>query len=177
MLNIKDVYGNNALMLACVYHNHFKVDIKVRLVQFLLESGADPNIRNYHTGFTPMHWAARWGEVDIVQLLCDNTASEYVPCKKGFTPLDYAGKFGNKEVIIYLVKRLWRNCKLMIKEIKKPKELTKFEQEALKKIKGKNLSKDCEDIFSCGEMIINPIFRSSVLYWACHLSERKFSWV
>ena len=61
-------------MLACVYHNPFKVEIKEKLVRFLLESGADPNTRNYHTGFTPLHWAARYGELEIVKLLCSNKA-------------------------------------------------------------------------------------------------------
>ena len=36
--------------------------------------------------------------------------------------------------------------------------------------------KICEPIFKCHKMILNPIFRSSILYWACHLDEKMLSY-
>jgi ankyrin repeat protein len=59
-------------------------------------------------GFTPLHWAARYGEIEIIKALCEYKfedslsgvdegqvmgACEYMPDMNGFTPLDYAGKF------------------------------------------------------------------------------------
>ena len=62
-------------------------------MELLLECGSDPNVRNKITGFTPLHWAARYGEIEIIKMLCDKGAVFYLPDNDGFTPLDYAGQF------------------------------------------------------------------------------------
>ena len=36
---------------------------------------------------------------------------------------------------------------------------------------------DCDPIFKQELMLINPVFRSSILYWACSLKEKKLSWI
>ena len=110
------------------------------LIKFLLESGSAPNVFNKHTGFTPMHWCARYGELDSVIALCnagakeplkDNVAS--IPDFMGFTPLDYAGKFAvaaysattkkggesHWKVVDCLVRRLWKRCREEIAKVKR----------------------------------------------------------
>jgi ankyrin repeat protein len=62
ILSKEDNYGNNALALACIYNNKLKKDIKRKCVQFLLDHGSNPNVRNRLTGFTPLHWACLYNE-------------------------------------------------------------------------------------------------------------------
>ena len=61
-----DDYNSNALALACVYHNENKMRAKTKIIKYLLESGANPNVVNKHTGFMPIHWCARYGEIKNV---------------------------------------------------------------------------------------------------------------
>ena len=44
-----------------------------KVIQLLLERGADPNIAGKE-GWTPLHWAAKRGNKDVIQLLLDLTA-------------------------------------------------------------------------------------------------------
>jgi len=89
-------------------------------VQKLLEYDADPNVVNNHSGFTPLHWAARYGEDEIVKLLLSDyketvnekraektPACPYIPDFAGFTPLDYAGKFGHLKVVKFLIEKIF----------------------------------------------------------------------
>jgi ankyrin repeat protein len=42
---------------------------KKNVIRILLDNDADPNVYNKYSGFTPLHWAARYGEVEIIQML------------------------------------------------------------------------------------------------------------
>ena len=116
LLALQDIYGNTPLALACLRQSEAKESIKRMMIKFLLESGANPNVFNKHTGFTPMHWCARYGELESVQALSDAGANEYIPDFMGFTPLDYAGKFEHWKVVEYLVKRLRERCAAELKK-------------------------------------------------------------
>ena len=84
------------------------------MVKYLLSKRSDPNVRNKMNGFTPLHWAARYGEIDIVKALCESheEVCEYIPDYKGFTPLDFAGKFNHTETVSYLIKRIWEKFRM-----------------------------------------------------------------
>ena len=73
-----------------------------------MENNANPNVCNKYSYWTPIHWAARYGEVENVEELLkprylNRRAYEYYPDKKGFFPIDYAGFFENKEVVFLLI--------------------------------------------------------------------------
>lgn len=108
IVNLRDDYGNNSLILACVHDAETKKLEKFKCIEFLIkECKADPNVRNKHTGFTPLHWAARYGEFKIVRLLCEEGgALEYIPDTMGYTPMDYAGFFQHHETLKYLIDRV-----------------------------------------------------------------------
>jgi ankyrin repeat protein len=103
LLEAKDENGNTALMLACVHAIESKKESKHDCIKLLLESGNNPNIMNKETGFTPLHWVARYGELQNVEILCEAGAKAYMVDSKGFTPIDYAGKFEHNSTIKYLI--------------------------------------------------------------------------
>jgi hypothetical protein len=141
-------------------------------VELLLNRGADPNVRNMYSGFTPLHWAAKHGELHIVKLLCEHSdnpkfqAIEYIPDEHGNMPLDYAGFFyeenekNYREVMLYLIKRMWKKCLAYIKTIEDLHASGNPTEHKEHKVAGKNH-------YYCKEFLINPVTRSTILYWAC----------
>ena len=81
-----------------------------------MDCGSDPNIRNYKSGFTPLHWAARYGEKETVDVLLEKGGIEYIPDSYGCTALDYAGKFGHQDVVVTLIEKTWNRAKKYLKE-------------------------------------------------------------
>ena len=86
LVNKKDIYGNTPLALACIYSSDVenKKRDKLNCIALLITHFANPNQVNNKTGFSPLHWAARYGEREICKLLCEgfknatgNTAEYY----------------------------------------------------------------------------------------------------
>ncbi|NSM56492.1 ankyrin repeat domain-containing protein [Wolbachia endosymbiont of Atemnus politus] len=92
-------------------------------VQECLEKGADVNDTN-NWGWTPLHWAASDGKLEIVKFLVSKGANIHAvkPVRNnnfflhsigqvvhfmgyGDTPLDVARKKGHKEIVIYLLEQ------------------------------------------------------------------------
>jgi ankyrin repeat protein len=112
-LNEQDKYGNNPLMLACIYKDKSSTltrDNKLKCVRMLLQNGCDPNVVNKHSGFTPMHWLARYGELSIIKEIYKKRPDvcEYLPDFRGFTPLDYAGMFEHNETVNFLINKIMK---------------------------------------------------------------------
>jgi len=74
IMQYEDDFGNNPLALACIYNIDSKKEEKIKCVEILLNFGSTPNVRNRITGFTPMHWAARYGELKIIRMLYEHGA-------------------------------------------------------------------------------------------------------
>ena len=103
--------GENFDLMSACFHGHW------RLVEFLLESGADVNRADADNGETPLHAALskanRWKYTPLVRLLLERgadpkcatipgreTGSFMRDCRtKGETPLHRAAAFGNEEDI------------------------------------------------------------------------------
>ena len=69
-------------------------------VQLQLDAGADANEEN-SIGYSPLHYAAGVGRIDIVELLIEHGANINATdsSNKGATPLDYAHWKGQTEVV------------------------------------------------------------------------------
>ena len=76
---MKDIYNNTPLLLACVYDYEAKSVDREKTIDILLDHGANPNCQNMYTGFTPMHWEARYGKEDSIRKFIQYEAIEYIP--------------------------------------------------------------------------------------------------
>jgi ankyrin repeat protein len=83
----------------------------VEIVSFLLEMGMDPNAPGFygkdsaHTGLErPLHWAASFGQINVVQLLLDRGA-DVEGGLSGLTPLQSAARAGQRSVFELLLAR------------------------------------------------------------------------
>lgn len=103
-LNNADRYGNTPLELACIYNEAAKQSDKRSVVRLLLQYGASPITCNLRTQWTPMHWAARYGDVETLRAFISNQDSTkrglpHTTDKRGLFPIDYAGLFGHDEAV------------------------------------------------------------------------------
>ena len=75
----------------------------VRIVEILLQAGADKNAANEH-GWTPLHYAARYGREAIIQKFIKAGADKNALTNEGLTPLQSAWDAPNiNSNVIYLL--------------------------------------------------------------------------
>lgn len=72
-------------------------------VKKLIEFGADVNEAS--NGMTPAMFAARYNQVDILELLVKSGADLGTKTEKGWTALDYAKRSNANDVLAYLKSR------------------------------------------------------------------------
>lgn len=75
---------------------------KPKIVQILLEHGADPNVKNKF-GFTPLHWAAQHGFIESAKILIEAGAEINALNKKGALPLDLAIAWGKEAFVLFFL--------------------------------------------------------------------------
>lgn len=100
-VHVVDGLGCNALMYAAGV-----ADLK--LVSRFLEMGVDP-LRRDHSHRTSMHWAARSGYSDIIELLHDSGVPVAASDKKGRLPLHIAAKMGELYAVAVLVDKMTKS--------------------------------------------------------------------
>lgn len=79
----------------------------VEKVQALIAKGADVNAKEDEKiwGFTPLHYAVRFGYMEIVRLLLAHGADPNTTCRFGLTPSHLARCGRRKEEIIDLLRQ------------------------------------------------------------------------
>lgn len=77
-INNKDRNGISALMYAC--SNGW-----LKIVEFLIDRGADIEIKDNHSGETALFFAVRYNRVNVVKFLLSRNANKDVTSKKGQT--------------------------------------------------------------------------------------------
>ena len=88
-VNEMDNFGNSSLICACIKPN---TDMwKNKCIKLLLKNGAEPNIQNADTLWTPLTWCACYGEAGPVSTLLKAGSYPFLPDRKGLYPLDYCG--------------------------------------------------------------------------------------
>ncbi len=83
----RDKKGETLLHYACA-------DGKEKMLKLLLKYGANPNLQGTDEwNYTPIHWAAQKGNVEIIKLIANKSKIKVnfdIKDKKGYTPLDRA---------------------------------------------------------------------------------------
>ncbi len=75
------------------------------MMKLLREDPRLAKTRDFVSGFTALHWAAKHGNSDMVKLLAGNCGADVnVKSHGGYTPLHLACQFGHMDVFDLLVK-------------------------------------------------------------------------
>ena len=91
-LNVRNSHAESALMLVSLKGH-------LPLAKLLVSRDADIN----HPGWTPLHYAATGGHVEIIQLLLDESAYIDAESPNGTTPLMMAARYGNAKSVQLLL--------------------------------------------------------------------------
>jgi hypothetical protein len=91
-LSVRNAQGETPLMLAAIQN-------KLSLAKLLVLRGADVN----QTGWTPLHYAATKGHIEMMRLLIDNSAYLDAESPNGTTPLMMAAHYGTSMAVKLLL--------------------------------------------------------------------------
>ena len=91
-LNAVNALGESPLMLAALKG-------QLEMADKMVKKGADVN----KTGWTPLHYAASNGHVEVIKLLLENHAYIDAESPNGSTPLMMASMYGNPEAVKLLI--------------------------------------------------------------------------
>jgi len=83
----------------------------VKIVDLLLKSGADPNVRE-QGGYTPLHAAAQNGDLEMIRILIYGGADLDVKSQDGKTPLELASEADHTEAAKILQEGITKRFKL-----------------------------------------------------------------
>ncbi len=105
-INLKDEYGNTALIYACKYSNTIS---NIETLKLLLEHGADVNLQD-RDGDTPLIYACRYSNttsnIETLKLLLEHGADPNIQNEYGYTSLMIASQYSNDTGNIEPVKLL-----------------------------------------------------------------------
>jgi ankyrin repeat protein len=91
-VNVANKYGDTPLMVAIIRRRGEGV------VKLLLDHGADVNSRD-ENGYTPLMMASRLGDMDIVSLLLQHRANQWIVGNDGETAYSLATSLGVKNLL------------------------------------------------------------------------------
>ena len=152
-------HGVTPVHFACMYKHKGKAQEKKRFISYLLENGADPNKSNNYTYFTPLHWACRYGDLDIVKDLLHFGATPFVPDFSGYFPIDFTGFFGNSDVLKALID-------FSISRFDDLK-LNQYKVETVPPNELKKAPKDFKSLFQYrNAFLLSPFYATKLLFWA-----------
>jgi ankyrin repeat protein len=95
-VNERSARNSTALAFACGYGARSRHHPNAKVVELLLQHGADPNIPT--NGSPPLHWASQAGLADIVELLLKNGASVNERSARNNTALVFACGYGDRNL-------------------------------------------------------------------------------
>lgn len=98
--DVKDPMGRTALSWGACYDctGTSNIVASEQFMQFLLDRGADPDLGDHH-GETPLHYASKAGDPQMVLILLCKGANADIPDQRGRTPLSRAAERGRAQVV------------------------------------------------------------------------------
>ena len=103
-LNSHDEYGFTPLYWAIIDDVTNNENDNADETKRLLDAGADPNEKDDKNQRTPLHWAARFGHRNSVELLLSKEVNIDEVDPWGMTPLHLAAREGHKDCVELLLK-------------------------------------------------------------------------
>jgi ankyrin repeat protein len=101
--NIRGRFGLTILHSVAGARAHVSADERVAFATMLLDAGARMDIRDELLQSTPLGWACRWGQIELVKLLLERGADPVEPETVAHaTPLARAQKMGRNAVLAIL---------------------------------------------------------------------------
>ncbi|MEY3886866.1 MAG: hypothetical protein RL650_958, partial [Pseudomonadota bacterium] len=91
-VNVRNAHGETALMLACLKGH-------AALAKLLISKQADVN----QPGWTPLHYAATGGHIELIQMLLEESAYIDAESPNGTTPLMMAARYGSAKATQLLI--------------------------------------------------------------------------
>jgi len=86
-----DMFGNTPLLLSCLLNLSEDSAKRAKCFDILISHGANINVKNKRTMWTPIMWCAYYGDDRGIRKLIAEGARCYCPDYKGFFPSDWAG--------------------------------------------------------------------------------------
>ena len=114
---------------------------------------------NQVSKWTPLHWIARYGDIELCKVMLEFGGDPFIPDKNGYFPLDYAGYFQHETMVKILVEHSIKRYKELVERLKAKKSVEiKLEK-----------TKPSENLFLHSELFLNsPFYATRLLFWACH---------
>lgn len=72
------------------------------IVKYLIQQGAEVNSQEFNNGYTPLMWAARQGNLEMIKFLLENDADPLIKNDFSKTALDLAQGENNREIVMIL---------------------------------------------------------------------------
>ena len=91
-INVRNAHNESALMLVCLKGH-------IPLAKLLISRHADVN----HPGWTPLHYAATGGHLEIMKVLLEESAYIDAESPNGTTPLMMAARYGSAKAVQLLI--------------------------------------------------------------------------
>lgn len=79
-----------------------------KMIKFILEHKADPNVRTRRNGRTPLHIAVEKRRIDAVKLLFEYGANPNLVDKNGIAPIDIAKKHKYYNIVVILCDNMFK---------------------------------------------------------------------
>ena len=76
-----------------------------RIVDYFLDTGVRINLQHKPTGFALIHFAAKYGNADLVRLILKRKSFYNLRTSEGLTPIHLAAMYGHSEVVLILLQR------------------------------------------------------------------------
>mmetsp|Transcript_20859 Transcript_20859/g.23830 ORF Transcript_20859/g.23830 Transcript_20859/m.23830 type:complete len:368 (-) Transcript_20859:197-1300(-) len=96
-VNYKDKCGSSPLHSACLFRH-------LEVAKFLVEKGADVDVRSSEDKTTPLENACLCGYAEFVEFLVKHGANVRTTNPRGITPLHIASRYGHTEIVDFLIR-------------------------------------------------------------------------
>lgn len=150
-------HGVTPLWLAMVSKPAGQEDDRRDFVQYLVEKiGVKVDVMHTETFWTPLHWAARYGDTDLMKMMLEKGAKAFTPDVRGRFPIDIAGYFQHKSTVKLLVQHSIQHFKQILDKLQ-----TSSQGKLLEEPKVKPGLFECNDAF-----LASPYYATVLLYWA-----------